>query len=306
MWIAAAIAAVVQFAPSENRSLQTVRNILANPDKIPQLIELLCQGDEMSARLGGQLAHFRDKELASVLTTANRHLRFLDTPAIAASTSISTFDPSELRNGKMTVYCILPPEHMRAQSALIRMWVGTFIKTIVRGGLQRGNNVTMLLDEASNLGPNMGSIEDAIDKLRGYGLRLILIYQSLAQLKKCFGDQDQNVLANVSQIFFAANDWPTAEYISNRLGDGTIIAESGGTSSGYSRQSANGQSQGSTSYSSNTNSNWNQMSRRLLKPEEILALDERIAITFVPGMHPIWSRLERYYDRARMCRRLRK
>lgn len=137
-WISAAIAATVHSAPADKRSLQTVRDVLANPDKLRQLIELLCQSDGMLPRLGGQLAYFRDKELASTLTTANRHLRFLDTPAVWESTSSSTFDPRSLRKGKMTVYCILPVQHARAQSALMRMWIGTLLKSVVQGGLQHG------------------------------------------------------------------------------------------------------------------------------------------------------------------------
>lgn len=137
-WIAAAIAATVHSAPADKRSLQTVRDILANPDKLRQLIEFLWRADGMLPRLGGQLAYYRDKELASVLTTVNRHLRFLDTPAVWESTSSSSFDPRDLRKGKMTVYCILPPHHMRAQSALMRMWIGTLLRSVVQGGLQRG------------------------------------------------------------------------------------------------------------------------------------------------------------------------
>ena len=157
-------------------------------------------------------------------------------------------------------------------------------------------NVHFVLDEAASLGANMGCIEDAIDKYRGYGIRLQLYYQTPAQLKKCFpNEQDQTVLANVTQVFFGVND-PSAEYVSNRLGDETIIVESGGRSSGYSSQLSDGRAGGST-HSTTTNSNWNQMARRLLKPEEIMSLDERIAITFVPGLPPIWTRLERYYER---------
>ena len=138
MFIGGTIVAVVKEADRDDRSLQTVRNVLSNPDNIPKLMELLCQSEGLVSRLGGQLAFFREKELSSVLTTANRHLRFLDTPAVAANTCASSFDPSELRHGKMTVYCILPPEHMRAQSSLIRMWIGTLMRAVVRGGLQRG------------------------------------------------------------------------------------------------------------------------------------------------------------------------
>jgi len=156
--------------------------------------------------------------------------------------------------------------------------------------------VNVILDEAASLGPNMGCIEDAIDKYRGYGIRLQLYYQSPSQLKKCFPkDQDQTVLANVTQVYFGIND-TSAEYVSNRLGDQTVVVDSGGTSSGYSSQSSGGGAQKSSTESTNRNRNWNQMARRLLKPEEILAMSERIAITFVPGMRPIRTTLERYYE----------
>lgn len=60
--------------------------------------------------------------------------RFRDTVAIAESTKASSFDPAELVKGRMTVYLILPPEHMRAQSALPRMWIGSLLRAVVRGG----------------------------------------------------------------------------------------------------------------------------------------------------------------------------
>ena len=137
-WIAAAIAAVALHGSPENRSLQTVRDVMSNPDKIPQLLDLLCEKGGILARQGGQLGYFRDKELSSTMTTANRHMRFLDTPAVAVSTRRSTFDPARLREGKMTVYCILPPQHMRTQEPLLRLWVGSLIRSVVRGGLQHG------------------------------------------------------------------------------------------------------------------------------------------------------------------------
>lgn len=155
-------------------------------------------------------------------------------------------------------------------------------------------NVNFILDEAASLG-RMDCIDDAIDKYRGYGVRLQLYYQSPSQLKRCFPDgQDQTVLANSTQVFFAIND-DSANYVSARLGDETIIVESGGSGSSYSHQSSLS-SQSSTTHSTNTSRNWSQMGRRLLKPEELYALGERIAITFVPGLPPIMTTLERYYE----------
>ena len=300
-WIAALIALVVKYGEPVDRSLQTVRTLLTSPDKLEMAIKLMCASDAwdgMLARMGNQLTHFKDKELGSTLTTTNRFLRFLDTLAVAESTKTSSFDPADLLKGKMTVYLVLPPEHMRAQSPLLRMWIGSLLRAVVRGGLQDHTKVHFVLDEAASLG-HMEALDDAVDKYRGYGVRLQFYYQSLGQLRKCFPDgQEQTLLSNVSQVFFAVNDLPTAEYVSNRLGEATIAITSGGTSTGTSRSSsANGQN--SHGYSTNHSENWQQHGRKLLKPEEVMMLPERTAITFTPGVPPVCTTLVRYYEESR-------
>jgi type IV secretion system protein VirD4 len=108
------------------------------------------------------------------------------------------------------------------------------------------------------------------------------------------------LLSNVSQVFFGVNDLPTAEYVSNRLGEATITVTSGGTSSGSSRSaSATGQSNSS---SWNKNENWQLHARKLLKPEEVMALPDRTAITFTPGVPPVGTTLVRYYEEPNLGR----
>jgi type IV secretion system protein VirD4 len=155
--------------------------------------------------------------------------------------------------------------------------------------------VHFVLDEAATLG-HMDAIDDAVDKYRGYGVRLQFYYQSIGQVRKCFPDgQEQTLLSNVSQVFFGVNDKDTAQYVSDRLGEETIIVNSGGTSSGTTRQEAMvGQS--TTSRSTQRSDNWAQQARRLLKPEEVAALPARVAITFTPGVPPVWTTLIRYYE----------
>jgi len=131
---------------------------------------------------------------------------------------------------------------------------------------------------------------------RAYGIQLQLYYQNLAQLKQCFAEgQDSTVLANTTQVFFAVND-SSAEYVSQRLGEQTIMVESTSNSTGVSHQEPNGTQPGSSSHSRGISTNYNPTGRRLLKPEEIHRLSERIAITFVPGMAPICTYLQRYYE----------
>ncbi len=299
-WISALTALVVQYGEPNDRSLQTVRTLLSSPDKLELAIKLMCASDVwqgMLARMGNDLTRFKDKELGSVMTTTQRFCRFLDTLAIADSTKTSSFDPADLLSGKMTVYLILPPEHMRAQSPLLRMWIGSLLRAVVRGGLQEQTKVTFVLDEAASLG-HMEALDDAVDKYRGFGVRILFMWQSLGQLRKCFPDgQDQTLLSNVSQIFFGINDLQTAEYVSSRLGEESILLRSGGTSTGTSHQSSM-KGDSSSSYSANENDNWAQHGRKLLKPEEVLALPERVAITFTPGVPPIWTRLVRYYEES--------
>jgi type IV secretion system protein VirD4 len=154
------------------------------------------------------------------------------------------------------------------------------------------------LDEAASLG-HLDCLDDAVDKYRAYGVRLQFFYQSLGQLKKCWPEGgDQTLLANCTQTYFGVQDLATAEYVSNRLGDSTIIVESGGTSTGRSRQIPDYGGNASTSYSVNSSTNWQQHGRKLLKPEEVLALDERTAITFTQGIRPIRTTLVRYYEKG--------
>ena len=297
---------VVQYASEADRSLQTVRDILANPQELEAAILTMGQSDAwqgMMARLGHSLSNFKDKELASTLTTTGRFLRFLDTLAIAESTKNSSFDPSDLLKGRMTIYLILPPEHMRAQSPLLRLWIGSLMRAVVRGGLQDNIRVHYVIDEAASLG-HLETLDDAVDKCRGYGIRLTLLYQSMGQLKHCWPEgRDQNLLSNTTQIYFGVNDNETAKYVSDRLGEKTIIVESWGTSSGESQQTPH-LGQNNTTRSWNTSSNSVQKERRLLRPEEVMALIPRVAITFTPGVPPIMTRLVRWYEKGFVVGRL--
>jgi type IV secretion system protein VirD4 len=313
MFIAGITAMVVQYGdPADGtRSLQTVREILSNPQKLELAIKVMVESkawDGILARLGGQLMHFVDKEKSSALTTAGRHLRFLDSLPVVECTKQSSFDPAALRKGKLTIYLILPPNQMQTQAPLLRLWITSFFRCVVAGGLQEKRRVHYVLDEAASLG-HLEAVSDAVDKYRGFGIRLQFYFQSMGQLKKCWPNgQDQTLLSNTTQVFFGVNDQAvgtggTADYVSARLGEQTIIVDSGGSSSSRSHSTSSGPKQGgggSTTYSHTSNSNWQQQARKLLKPEEVVALPPRTAITFTPGVRPINTTLLRHYEEPRL------
>ncbi len=136
--IACAIGTVVVYGPPGQRSLQEVVAIINHPDRFDRMRKIAVESDAWDGSLsnmGGQLLHLQGEEKSSVLSTAARFLRFLNTPAVAASTRTSSFDVSAIRDRKMTVYLVLPPEHLRAQSGLLRLWITSLLHAAVKGGL---------------------------------------------------------------------------------------------------------------------------------------------------------------------------
>jgi type IV secretion system protein VirD4 len=301
-FIAGTSAAVIHFCPPALRSLQEVAEILANKALLAQAIERLRQStlhDGLLARMGNEMALSQDKELDGILSTANRSLAFLGTPAVVESTKCTgDFDLSALYEGNgATIYLIIPLQYLTSHAALMRLWVAAFTKYIVSRGIKNQRTVNVVLDECAAVLEGHGkALEEMLTVGRGFKLKVTAIFQSMAQLKKLFSEGQEGVLlANTSQIFFAAQDPQTAEYVSQRLGEKTIIVTSGSTSTGTSHQGGD-QGQRSTSYSTNGSDNWAQQGRRLLKPEEVMGLSDRIAITFTPGVPPIFSWLVRYWE----------
>ncbi len=62
------------------------------------------------------------------------------------------------------------------------------MRVITRGKPTEKNPVLWLLDEMAHIG-QMRAIEDAVTLMRGMGMRLWFFFQSLDQLKTCFGDK---------------------------------------------------------------------------------------------------------------------
>jgi type IV secretion system protein VirD4 len=313
--LGAVAATVVGHGDGSMRSLNMVRDILSNPQALENTIKLMTESDWLGGALkplGGQMMHYKGEEKSSTLTTSLRHLKFLGTPAIAKNVSKSTFDPAQLRKGKVTVYLCIPPDRADAMKGLLRMWVGSLLRACLRQGLSRPGlgKVHFIMDEAAlALDGGMGCVTSALNIGRGSDIRFQFYFQSAGQLLKCFPQgQGQTLRANTTQIYFGVNDNETAEEVSKRLGDWTAIVEEGGSSTSW-QKSYSGSTRDSDgrgfSQSGGSNQSWKQIARRLLQPSEIMALNPRAAITLVAGMPPIQTWLLRYYEEKWLKQRSR-
>lgn len=288
-------------APPAHRNLQSVATIIADPTEQAEMIrrakdENAWQGT--LARLAHTLDYFVDRERASVYSTACRHLQYLNTPAVAASTRASSFDPARLKAGKMTVYLVIPPQYLRSHAALLRLWITSLVQAVIRGGATEAAPVQFILDEAAALG-EMPAVTDGIAQLRGYGARFTLVYQALGQLKKSYPDgQDETVLSQMDrQVFLGLNDLQTAEYVSKRIGTASVENWS---ASGSDAAGTSVDAHGKPTHSNTRTNGWSasETAREVFKPEEVLAAGPRTAFVFAPGIPPLTTTLVRHYEPA--------
>ncbi|WP_231097858.1 TraG/TraD/VirD4 family protein, partial [Streptobacillus moniliformis] len=60
----------------------------------------------------------------------------------------------------------------------------------------------------------------------GYGMKMMLVVQSLDQLNKIYSENNMFMGNCQTQVFYTANDNKTAEYISKTIGQETVSSKS--------------------------------------------------------------------------------
>src|SRR5262249_4374287 len=134
--IRAVLVYVLLKSDTEDRNLSTVQEIISDSGLLKGAVRKLQEIDGIPARLGNQVKTLfgKDegltKEGAGVLSTATRHLSFLDSDLVAKAVNSSTFDPADLRKPGTTLFLQIPPKHLDAQKGLLRCWIATLVGII--------------------------------------------------------------------------------------------------------------------------------------------------------------------------------
>ncbi len=281
----------------EKRTLDTVRDLVSSRHSFAKAIEIMQQVESHGGvvqRQGHMLTWFVDRELGSVLTTVQRQTEFLDGPLIQKNTASSSFSPLWLRTGFVTIHLVLPEDKLETLAPLMRLWIGVILRTITRKPSER-NPVLFFLDEAAHIG-KIKILETAVTLMRGMGIRLWFVFQSIQQLNECYGDKAKTILDNIdTQQYFAINSYEDAEEKSKRIGDTTISLASYGENAGHSQQTG-GSGPPSGSLSGGWNTNVSDTGRRLFKPEELIVLPEDFALVFHRNLPVIPAKLLTYYQ----------
>ncbi len=276
----------------DRRSLATVREYLTlPPDRLKSLLELMQDSDAaggLIARAANRFLGKADREAASVLSNAQRHTHFLDSPRIAKVLSRSDFHFSDLRHRITSVFLVLPPNRMDAYSRWLRLLVSQALQDIARdaeasvgsqGASQRLKTpVLFLLDEFAALG-RLEAVERAMGLMAGYGLQLWPILQDMSQLRDLYGDRANTFIANAGvQQVFGVNDFETAKWLSQMIGQETTGFQTDSYKPGDNPSFSN-----------------NLTGRDLLTPDEIMQMPPDLQLLRVQGQSSALAQKLRYY-----------
>lgn len=190
-----------------------------------------------------------ENERGSVLSTARRNTKFIDSPWMRKCLeSASTFTIDDLKSAKggVTVYICLPARFIPTHARFLRLMLNLILYRMETQGLDQpacGHPVLFVLDEFAALG-KMESIEKAAGLMAGFGVKLWPILQDLGQIKRHYRESWETFLGNAGLLqFFANADMTTLEWLSKRLGQAELIRETGGRSTATTTQMSKSQSQ---------------------------------------------------------------
>ncbi|TCL63189.1 type IV secretory system conjugative DNA transfer family protein [Rhizobium sp. BK251] len=291
---------VVASQPAERRTLSTLRHYLTlAPDRFRTVLEEM-QGSEaidgLVARAANRHLSKSEREASGVLSAAQRHTHFLDSPRMTKVLARSGFRFSDLKQTRATVFLVLPPDRLAVYSRWLRLLIAQSLTEMARttgpSGASVGTSsgassapsrppVLYLLDEFASLG-HLAPIERAMGLMAGYGVQLWPIIQDIHQLRATYGQRAGTFLSNAGVLqVFGVNDHDSARLVSNLLGQQTVVFQT-------AARALDPEKTGLTLAGQH-------VGRPLLTPDEVRHLPGDTELLFLAGQRPITARKLRYF-----------
>ena len=286
--IAGLILHIAASEPRDRRNLATLREALT---LAPEAFAALLKDMQASTAAGGLIARAAnrhlgksDREAAGVLSAAQRHTHFLDSPRMVAVLGRSDFRFADLKHRNASVFLVLPPDRLATYSRWLRLLVAQSLTDMARDPAKPAVPVLYLLDEFAALG-HLAPVERAMGLMAGYGVQLWPILQDVHQLRATYGQRAGTFLSNAGVLqVFGVNDHDSARLVSDLLGQETVVFQ---TMSRALDSDKSGLSYGEQ-----------HTARPLLTPDEVRNLPQHVELLFLAGQRPIVAGKLAYYADA--------
>lgn len=290
----------------KDKSLAGVLKAMTDPDRsLNGLLEAMLHtrhlGDRRHPSVASSARAMLDRsanERSGVVSTAVSFLSLYRDPIIAENTSVSDFTLADLMCGErpVSLYLVVPPNDMDRTKPLMRLLLNFFGRRLTEdidyvGGLtgkrRKRHRLLYLIDEFPSLG-RMPFFEVQQAFLRGYGVKCMLIAQSLNQLDKAYG-QNHSIVDNCHvRMTYSANCERTAKRISEMLGHASLMKV----------QISEGEGKGLLGKGHVTKS-YQEFGRPLKTPDEIQSLPYSDALLMMGNLRPYQAKKVLVYDDPR-------
>jgi len=239
--------------PAPSRTLANVRRLsIGSPELFKAtLTEIADESPSLAAReiaagfltsAGGNDGSF-STEFSSILSNVQKATEPWSSGSPGGQLSqSSTFDLSELTTETVTLYLCVDEDLLATYERWLRVMVGCTLKTLTRAKTKLPKRkVVLLLDEVAILG-RLDVLERQSGILRAY-CTPVLIWQSLNQITKIYGEDAKAFLANASaRVFFGTNDNDTAHYVATMVGQTTTYSHSTSNSATFNTSQSRSES----------------------------------------------------------------
>ena len=283
------LAGVAEFLSDPTRPIEsTLRAMMSTP-------HLGDRPHPVVASAARELLNKSENERSGVLSTAMSFLGLYRDPVVAAVTRRCDWRIADLVDAErpVSLYLVVPPSDISRTKPLMRLilnQIGRRLTETLEG--KRRHRVLLVLDEFPALG-RLDFFESALAFMAGYGLKAVLIAQSLNQIEKAYGPNNA-ILDNCHvRVCFATNDERTAKRVSDALGTATEL-------------------RAMKNYAGHRLSPWlghlmvsrQETARQLLTPGEVMQLPPGEELVLVAGCRPIRGRKVRYFEDPELKRRI--
>ncbi len=210
-------------------SLEAAARYFYNPDykNEAQFAELLRDASRIDyvRETGAKFANMDPRLRSSIIATVTQRFDIFRTPGVAKATSTSDFKPDLLRRRAATLYLVVREADQVEYAPLMRM-VLTWLLADLTAAIPAGDEqrVLLLLDEFPLLKAPV--IEQKLATLRKYRIVVMLLAQTLSQIRKIYGQYESVTGTCDVTVFFATRDRLTQDYGGHLLGQTTRYAES--------------------------------------------------------------------------------
>ena len=266
-------------------SLGTVFNLLSNQEEMEKRFQELrrINPDHPALKSYSGYEFGSDNVKGNIITGLSNRLQVLQADIIQEIVGYYDIDLVLPAKQKAVYFIIISDQEATLKFLASLFFTFMFVRLVNYADSRPSQKcdvpVNMIMDEF----PNIGIIPDFTKKIstvRSRDLRLIIIFQNLAQLEERYPNgQWQEILGNCdTQICLGVRDEKTAKYLSDKCGSATIINVS---------HSVTKKALGPQSPLERKNESTGKAKRELMTSDEIQKLKSNKLIAFIAGQQPI-------------------